>query len=114
MNAGGSPRDRAILYSAAFLRALATGMIAVLIGIHLAKLRFAPATIGAVVASGLAGATAAALLVTLAGDRIGRRRALVALGILGALGGLAVAFAAKPYVVGLAAFFGMLNGMGRD
>jgi MFS family permease len=114
VSAGGSPRDRAIIYSAAFLRALATGMIAVLIGIHLAKLRFDPASIGTVVAAGLAGATAAALLVTVAGDRIGRRRALIGLGILGALGGLAVALAAKPYIVGLAAFFGMLNGMGRD
>jgi len=32
------PRDRFILYAAAFLRALATGMIAVLIGIHLASI----------------------------------------------------------------------------
>ena len=114
MSGKGRPRDRAILYSAAFLRALATGMIAVLIGIHLAKLRFDPATIGTVVASGLAGAAAAALAITLAADRIGRRRALVGLGLLGALGGLGVALAGQPVLVGLAAFFGMLNGMGRD
>ena len=108
------PRDRSILYAAAFLRALATAMIAVLIGIHLAKLGFDPATIGSVVSAGLAGAAAAALVVTLAADRIGRRRALVLLGLLGALGGAAVALAAQPVVVWLAAFFGMLNGMGRD
>ena len=114
MTAGDPRRDRAILYSAAFLRALATGMIAVLIGIHLAKLSFDPASIGMVVAAGLAGATVAAVLVTVAGDRVGRKRALVGLGILGGIGGLAVALAAKPYIVGLAAFFGMLNGMGRD
>ncbi len=108
------PRDRGILYAAAFLRALATGMVAVLIGIHLAKLHFDPATIGVVVAAGLAGAAAAAFLVTVAADRVGRRRALVALGVLGACGGIAVAVAGQPWVIGLAAFFGMLNGMGRD
>jgi MFS family permease len=109
-----SRRDRAILYSAAFLRALATGMIAVLIGIHLAKLRFDPAAIGMVVAAGLAGAAVAAFAVTLWADRIGRRRALFGLAILGAAGGFAVALADKPLLVGVAAFFGMLNGMGRD
>lgn len=106
--------DQAVLYCAAFLRALATGMIAVLIGIHLAKIRFDPATIGTVVAAGLAGAAAAALLVTVAADRLGRRRALVGLALLGSLGGAVVALASQPPVVGLAAFFGMLNGMGRD
>ena len=41
--------DRRILYAAAFLRALATGMIGVLIGIYLARQGFDPAGIGAVV-----------------------------------------------------------------
>jgi MFS family permease len=114
MNPSAHPRDRAILYAAAFLRALATGMIAVLIGIHLAKLGFDPATIGSVVSAGLAGAAAAALLVTTSADRIGRRRALVAMGVLGALGGAVVAVTSQATVLWLAAFFGMLNGMGRD
>jgi MFS family permease len=107
-------RDRLILYAAAFVRALATGMIGVLIGIHLAKMGFDAARIGAVVAAGLAGAALAALLVTVAGDRIGRRRALTALALLGAVGGVAVALASDASLIGLAAFFGMLNGMGRD
>jgi MFS family permease len=89
-------------------------MIAVLIGIHLAKLGFDPATIGSVVSAGLAGAAAAALLVTTSADRIGRRRALVAMGVLGALGGAVVAVTSQATVLWLAAFFGMLNGMGRD
>lgn len=108
------PRDRALLYGAAFLRALATGMIGVLIGIHLAAHGFDPARIGAVVAAGLCGAAVAALLVTVRGDRAGRRRALILLGLLGAAGGVVVALASREAVVGLAAFFGMLNGMGRD
>ena len=89
-------------------------MIAVLIGIHLAKLGFDAATIGSVVSAGLAGAAAAALLVTTSADRIGRRRALVAMGVLGALGGAVVAATSQGTVLWLAAFLGMLNGMGRD
>ena len=120
MTAGSSPapnagrRDRLILYVGAFLRALATGMIAVLIAIYLARVGFDPAAIGAVVAAGLAGAALAALLVTLAGDRVGRRRVLTALGMLGAAGGVLVLLAPKNALVGVAAFLGMLNGMGRD
>jgi MFS family permease len=107
-------RDRILLYAAAFLRALATGMIAVLIGIHLAKIGFEPAAIGLVITAGLSGAAVAALVVTLSADRIGRKRALLGLALLGALGGAAVAVSSGEWVVALAAFFGMLNGMGRD
>lgn len=106
--------DRRILYAAAFLRALATGMIGVLIGIALARQGFDPAQIGAVVTAGLAGAATAALLVTIGGDRAGRKRTLILLALLGAAGGAAVALASHPILIGAAAFFGMLNGMGRD
>jgi len=108
------PRDRSLLYAAAFLRALATGMIGVLIGIHLAKQGLDAGRIGAIVSAGLSGAAVAALLVTIAGDRLGRRRALLVLALLGAAGGVAVAFASDAALIGIAAFFGMLNGMGRD
>jgi MFS family permease len=107
-------RDRRLLLAAAFLRALATGMIGVLAGLYLARLEFSPAQIGLVVSVGLAGAALAALLVTWRGDRLGRRRALVALAAFGAAGGATVALATHPWVIGCAAFFGMLNGMGRD
>jgi MFS family permease len=89
-------------------------MIGVLIGIHLARSGFDAAGIGAVVTAGLSGAAVAALLVTLAGDRLGRRRTLVFLSLLGAAGGAVVAFASNPVLIGAAAFLGMLNGMGRD
>lgn len=108
------PGDRRILYATAFLRALATGLMGVLLGIYLARMAFTAAQIGAVISAGLAGATLAALLVTYAGDRLGRRRTLFWLALLSALGGAAAAFYASPAVVGIAAFVGMLNGMGRD
>jgi MFS family permease len=106
--------DRAILYSTAFLRALATGMMGVLLGIYLARLRFEPGAIGLVISVGLAGAVCAVLLVTLMGDRLGRRRLLLGLTLLGAAGGLAAAAASSTLIVGLAAFVGMINGQGRD
>jgi MFS family permease len=105
-------RDRQILYAGAFVRSLATSLIGVLLGIYLAKLHFAPAEVGLVVGVGLTGAALAALVVTLAGDRLGRRRTLIALAILGALGAVVAAFSSR--VVAGAAFLGMLNGMGRD
>ena len=107
-------RDRRILYATAFLRALATGLMGVLLGIYLARMAFTAAQIGVVISAGLAGATLAALLVTFAGDRLGRRRTLFWLALLSALGGAVAAFYSSPAVVGMAAFVGMLNGMGRD
>lgn len=106
--------DRRLLYLAAFLRAVATGMIGVLLGIYLAKRGFDPADIGVVVTAGLSGAAVAALWVTLAGNRMRRRRALLGLALLGAAGAAAVAATGTPLAAMAAAFIGMLNGMGRD
>lgn len=107
-------RDRRILYATAFLRALATGMMGVLLGIYLARMAFTPTQIGLVISVGLAGATLAALLVTLAGDHLGRRRLLFWLALMSALGGAVLALYSTPITIGIAAFVGMLNGMGRD
>lgn len=107
-------RDRGVLYAAAFLRSLATGMVGVLIGIYLAKLGLDPAGIGLVVSAGLGGAAVAALVVTLVGDRIGRRKTLIALSLLGVAGGLVVGTVSGINLIAAAAFVGMLNGMGRD
>ena len=106
--------DRRLIYAAAFLRALATGMAGVLLGLTLARLGFSAAAIGAVLSAGLAGATLALVLVTWAGDRLGRRRCLVALSLAGAAGGLGAASVSEPWAMAAAAFVGILNGMGRD
>jgi MFS family permease len=108
------PRDRRILYAAAFVRALAIGMVSVLLGVYLARLRFDPAGTGLVIGAGLAGGAAAALLVTLAGARLRRRATLLALAIAGALGGVVVALGESLGMMAAAAFLGMVNGMGRD
>jgi MFS family permease len=106
--------DRRPIYAAAFLRALATGMAGVLLGPTLARLGFSAAAIGAVLSAGLAGATLALVIVTWAGDRLGRRRCLMWLSLLGAVGGLGAALVSSPVAMAAAAFVGILNGMGRD
>jgi len=106
-------KDRRLIYTSAFLRALATGLCGVLLGLHLAARGFSLTETGRVVSAGLLGAALAALLATLFGDRWGRRRLLVGLSMVGGLGLIAVAFAPHPWVLA-AAFIGMVNGMGRD
>ncbi|HTM57762.1 MAG TPA: MFS transporter, partial [Candidatus Udaeobacter sp.] len=106
--------DRRVLYAAAFLRALATGMLGVLIGIYLAALGYPPAQIGVIVGAGLAGGAAATAVAMFFGDRLGRKRFLIALALLGGIGALAAAALTNVWAVGAAVFVGMLNGMGRD
>jgi MFS family permease len=106
--------DRQRLYVAAFLRALATGMAGVLLGLHLARAGFSAAAIGLTMSAGLAGAVAALFVVTWWGDAVGRKRCLLALSLLGAAGGVLIAFDGPLEVVLAAATLGMVNGMGRD
>src|SRR6266850_2459035 len=89
-------------------------MIGVLLGIYLARLDLGPSQIGVIIGLGLAGGAGAALVVTIFADRFGRKRFLIALSIAGAAGGAAAAVASSPLLLGIASFFGMLNGMGRD
>ncbi|HEX5758996.1 MAG TPA: MFS transporter, partial [Thermoanaerobaculia bacterium] len=81
---GGAARQ--LLLGAAFLRALATGMAGVLLGIYLADRGLSPGQVGAVAGAGLAGAAAGALVVTLRGARMAGRGALLALAFLAAAG----------------------------
>jgi len=106
--------DRRLLFTAAFLRALATGMGAVLLGLALAARGFPPAEIGIVISAGLAGGALAALAVTLGAGRFAVRPTLAALALLGAVGTGLVAVSPTPLLAALAALLGMVNGMGRD
>jgi MFS family permease len=106
--------DRRSLYLAAFVRAVATGMIGVLLGVYLARLELDTETIGATITAGLAGAVAATLVTTFLADRIGHRRSLLALSLMSFAGALVFAATTHPAALAAAAFIGMINGMGRD
>jgi MFS family permease len=107
-------RDLAFLYVAAFLRSTAVGLGAVILGLLLVAQDLQSTQIGAVITAGLAGNACAALLITLRGSRDGLKRRLVALSLLSAAGGVAITVAVSLPLTLLAAFVGMLNGMGRD
>ncbi|HYE06558.1 MAG TPA: MFS transporter [Planctomycetota bacterium] len=107
-------RDRHLLYAAVFLRATGLSMLAVLAGAYFVGLALSPAERGAVIAAGLAGCVVASALVAWHGDRWGRRRCVLALGALSALGGAGLALAHDGWAAGVAAFVCMLNAMGRD
>lgn len=106
--------DRQWLYAAVLARSVATGMMGVLLGIYLASLTLDAEAIGIVIASGLAGAACGTLLVTFFSDRIGRRRTLFIVTTLSVGGAVLLAVSATPLTLALAAFLGMVNGMGRD
>jgi MFS family permease len=69
---------------------------------------------GLVIGAGLAGIAVMTAVVTVAADRLGRRRTLVFLSLLTAAGFIAATSTARLPLLIPAAFVGMLNGMGRD
>lgn len=114
MNPPDAARLRRILYIAAFLRALAVGLMAVLIGLYTARLGLSAAQIGTVLSAALWGAALAAFLTMVAGPRLPQRGLLVALSALPALGGVALLATDAFVPIAAAAFVGMFNVHGRD
>jgi MFS family permease len=107
-------QDRRWLYLAVLARSLATGLIGVLLGVYLATLDLPASTVGLVIGLGLAGAALATTIVTFGADRIGHRRCLLGITLLTVIGACALVLSASPWALGIAAFVGMVNGMGRD
>ena len=80
-------RQRRLLYTAAFLRALSVGLMAVLIGLYAARLGFSATQIGVVLSAALWGAAIAAFLTMVIGPKVPERALLVALCLLPVAGG---------------------------
>jgi MFS family permease len=107
-------RDALLIYAAGFLRSAAVSLVGVTLAIHLAEAGFSTTQIGLLIGVGLAGSSVATLIVSLRGDAWGRRRVLVALALLSAVGYLALAVFSDASALVPLAFVGMLTGMGRD
>nr|WP_281359572.1 MFS transporter [Usitatibacter rugosus] len=103
-----------MLYAAAFLRALAIGLMAVLVGLYCARLGFSATQIGGVLSAALWGAALAAFITLVIGPRLPERAMLVALTGLPMLGGAVLISTDAFPIVLVAAFVGMLNIHGRD
>ena len=107
-------RLRRLLYAAAFLRALAIGLMAVLIGLYAARLGLDAAQIGVVLSAALWGAALAALLTLVFGPRLSQRTLLLTLTALPALGAAVMLSTDAFALITVAAFVGMFNVHGRD
>ncbi|HVI79972.1 MAG TPA: MFS transporter [Candidatus Acidoferrum sp.] len=107
-------RDLFIINTTAFLRSFTFGLTGVVLGIYLFRVGLSSSSIGVVVAAGLLGSALATIGVTTKADSAGRRRTLVVLSLLGAIGALALAFTPALPVLLVMAFVGMLNGTGTD
>lgn len=107
-------RDRVIINVAAFLRSFGVGLMGVVLGIYLSRIGFSAFRISAVVAIGLAGSALATTAVGFAADRVGRKRFLLMLSMLTALGGFALYALPKFPLLLAMAFLGMLNGSGTE
>ncbi len=107
-------RDLMLINAAGFLRSLGVGLLGVLLGIYLFRLGLSSLAIGLVIATGLAGAALATIVVSFAGDRVGRKHSLVFLSLLNATGGVALALSPSFPVLLILAFIGMVNGTGTD
>jgi MFS family permease len=89
-------------------------MTGVVLALYLATIGWEIGRTGLLVGVGLAGTAVAALLTSVFANRMGRRRTLTVLGLLTALGYLVLAAAPNPAILLILAFFGMVNGLGRD
>ncbi|PWT72440.1 MAG: MFS transporter [Proteobacteria bacterium] len=102
------------MYVAGFLRSMGVGLLGVVLGVYLSRIGLSATRIGFVLAAGLAGISVSTALTSVWADRLGRRRTMMFLTLLSALGG--VALAGLHSLAGLlpVAFVAMLNGMGTD
>ena len=107
-------RDALLIYAAGFVRSATVSLVGVTLAIHLAEVGFSTTQIGLLIGVGLAGSSLATLIVSLHGDAWGRRRVLIGLALLSAIGYLALAAGTSVAALVPLAFIGMLNGMGRD
>ena len=107
-------RDALLICAAGFVRSATVSLVGVTLAIHLAEGGFSTTQIGLLIGVGLAGSSAATLIVSLQADAWGRRRVLVGLALLSAIGYLALSVSTTAGALVPLAFIGMLNGMGRD
>ncbi len=107
-------RNLGLIYGAAFLRSASIGLLGVVLAVYLSRTGFSATVIGFVLASGLVGSAVATGLTGRYGERLGRRRLLLAAALVSSGGGLGLAFVHTPAGLVPLAFLLMLNGMGTD
>ncbi len=107
-------RNIALIYAAAFLRSLGIGLIGVVLGVYLFRIGLSSTKIGFVIGAGIAGAALGLFLISVYGNRLGRRHTLIALSVFAAIGGFGLFRIGQFALLVPLAFISMLNGMGTD
>jgi predicted MFS family arabinose efflux permease len=107
-------RDLILIIGAGFVRAMTIGFIGVVLAVMLFRVGLSSAQIGVVIGAGLAGAGLATSLSAIYVDRIGRRRSLGLLSLLGVVPLFVLAWRPAFPIVLPFSFIGMLNAMGSD
>ena len=111
---GGMSSDERRILAAAFLRAIGVGALGVLFALYLSMGGLHVGQIGFLVACGLAGSAAGTFFVSFFADRLGRKKTLLLLSGLSALGGLGLALFPGFLWLAVTVFCGMVNAMGRE
>ncbi len=107
-------RDRWLIYLAGLSRSAGVGLIGVILGLYLAEQAVNAVGIGIVIGTGLAANAVATFIVSLLGDRVGRKKTLLILSFLSSVGAIWFAISRDFVFLLLASFLGIMNGMGRD
>lgn len=107
-------RDLVLINAAGFLRSFGVGLMGVVLGIYLFRSGLTSVAIGFVIAVGLAGSALATTFMSFRADRVGRKRFLLLLSLLSAVGGIALALSPSLPLLLTMAFIGMVNGTGTD
>jgi MFS transporter len=102
------------IYLAAGVRSAVVALGAIVLGLQLARLGLSAASIGFVVAVGMAANALATAIVAARGSLLPLRTTLIALALLSAGGLIALAGVQTLPAIATAAFLGLFNGMGRD
>jgi len=110
----GPGRDAWLICVAALLRSTTVGLVGVVLALYLGAEGLSVAETGLVIGVGLVGSAVMTAIVSVAADRFGRRRTLILASLLMAFGYVALVISHRMSTLLPAAFFGMLNGMGRD
>ena len=103
-------RDAALIIAARAIHTFAQGVLAALLGVHLAAAGLSPFQIGLFFSLGFAGTAALSFVSALASERVGRRGLLVGYTALAAIAGAALAASGDPLVLLGAAFAGAFTG----
>jgi MFS family permease len=103
-----------IVYLAAFLRSTAIGFISVFLGFYFVERGFSPFLSGILITAGLLGNAFATSLIGFLGFRADRKTLLLCYSFVSAIGGILMSYEFSFVFLVFIAFFGMLNGMGKD